>query len=189
MDENELVKKYEKLIYLGIKNLHIYWKTNDEFQDYVDSGYDGIIKGIRTYDSTKDVKQSTYVYTCIETELKRRIYLNTMNKRSQKVISLNLLANDLDDTELIDLIPSDVDVEKEIETKIDNEKLLDLVNHLPIQKDRYVIKLFFGLDGYEPMNCNQIAKRWGVNKNMIIARKNRALGILWRRIKEKDLWK
>ena len=90
-NEDELVKKYERLIYLALKNKHIYWKTNDEFQDYIDSGYDGLIKGIRTFDEAKGIKESSYVYICIETEIKRRLYLNQMIKGKLKYHHLTTL--------------------------------------------------------------------------------------------------
>ena len=51
MDENEKYLQYKALINLAIKNLHIYWKTEDEFREYDDAGVDGIIKGIRTYEN------------------------------------------------------------------------------------------------------------------------------------------
>ena len=67
------------------------------------------------------------------------------------------------------------------------EKLIYYIDHLPIEKDRYVIKMMFGLDGWKQMNASQIARRWGVNKNAIISRKNRALRQLWYRIRKGGL--
>ena len=147
-NEDELVKQYEGLIYLAIKRLHIFWRTDEERQEYIDSGYDGLIAGIRKYDSTKGVKQSTYVYKCIEMELKKRIYLNQMQKRNQKIVSLN---TSIEDIELIDLIPDDTDIEKIITDKETSENLVRLINHLPNEKDRLVVKMMFGLDGWEQM--------------------------------------
>ena len=185
-NEDELVKKYERLIYLAIKNKHIYWKTNDEFQDYIDSGYDGIIKGIRTFDSTKGVKESTYVYNCIATEIKRRIYTNTMVKRKTKTVSLNLILND-DGDEMIDLIPSDYDMEQVVEDNIRNDKLLALVNKLSKEKQREVIKNLYGLEGKEPISASELGRRWNCSKSNIIAIKNRALRILWYKIRNYGL--
>ena len=47
--------------------------------------------------------------------------------------------------------------------------------------------MMFGLDGWEQMSASEIARRWGVNKNAIISRKNRALRRLWYRIMKEDL--
>ena len=187
MEENSLIEEHKGLIYLAIKENHIYWRTEDEYQDYIDAGYDGLLQGIRTYDTTKGIKPSTYYYTCIKNEMIKVITLKNRKKNSMKTVSLNTLVDDLDGTELIDLIPGSVDIEQEILDKETKEKLIYYIDHLPIEKDRYVIKMMFGLDGWKQMNASQIARRWGVNKNAIISRKNRALRRLWYRIRKEDL--
>lgn len=47
--------------------------------------------------------------------------------------------------------------------------------------------MYFGLDGWEQLTIEKIAKRWGVNKNVIITRKNRALNRLWLKLKSEGL--
>lgn len=190
MNENEKYLQYRGLIFLAIKKKHVYYKTEDEFQEYIDAGTDGLIKGIRTFDETKNVKESTYVYKCIETEIKKRIYIKTLKKNNEKVISLNtLLENSGNYEELIDFIPSDINIEKEIEDKLVGERLVEIIDTLPIEKDIEVIKYFYGLDKHKQMNCSQIARLWGVNKNAIITRKNRALGLLWKKVMEDEICK
>ena len=185
-NEEEIIKKQTPLIYLAIKKEHLYWKTEDEFQDFVDAGYDGLLKGIRNYDDTKGVKASTFYYTCIRHEMHKVIYKKNLKKNSMKTISLNTMITGQD--EIGDLIPSDYDLESTIVQRIESERLIDLVDHLPIPRDRYVIKYLFGLDGYKEMSATKLAERWGVNKNAIIHRKNRALRQLWIRIKKDGLW-
>lgn len=189
MNEEELFINNRGLIFLAIKNMHLYWKTNDEFQDYIDAGTDGLLIGIRTYDKTKGTKESTYYYACIKNEINKMLIKKNLKRYKGQTISLNLLANEIDDTELIDLIPGDIDIEKEIEDKLMAERIVEIIDTLPIVKDRYVIKMYYGLDGYERMNCTQIAKRWGVNKNRIIDRKERAINKLRRRMKQEGIWK
>lgn len=185
--EDDLIVEHRGLIFLAIKNEHFYWKTDDEFQDFVDAGYDGLLQGIRTYDPNKNIKESTYYYTCIKNEMIKVITNKHRIKNQAKVVSLNTLVSDMEDTELIDLIPSTTDVEQEVFTMVRNERLIELINRLPIEKDRYVIKMMFGLDGWTQMSASAIARRWGVNKNSIIERKNRALRQLWYRIRNEGL--
>ena len=110
-----------------------------------------------------------------------------MKKRNVEVISLNKTVGVEEDEELIDLIPDNTDIEKLIEDKETSERLINLVDHLPIPKDRYVIKMMYGLDGWEQMSASEIARRWGVNKNSIIQRKNRAIRLLWIKIRNGGL--
>lgn len=180
MTDDEKVKKYEGFIYLAMKRLHIYWKTDEEHQDYIDSGYDGLINGIRGYDETKGFKPSTYIYKCIETELKKRIFLNTMQKRTTKVLSLN---KEVEDIELVELIPDTINIEKEVMDKIQREKINSLVNKVLKGKDKLVIKMIYGLNGWEQVGVCEIARRWGVSKSAITFRKNKALKKLLEQIK------
>lgn len=182
--EDELVLKYENFIYLAIKRLHIHWNTDDEFQDFVDSGYDGIITGIRRYDETKGFQMSTFVYKCIETELKKRMYLNSRPKRATKVVSLNTA---VEDGELLELIPDTTDIETEVMNKARDQELLKLVNNLPKEKDRCVMKMLYGLDGYKELSMGKTAKIIGVNRNAITSRRNKNLKILKEKIKKEGL--
>lgn len=184
MDEEQEVKDQTPLIYIALKNEKLYWKNEDEKQEFVDAGYDGLIKGIRSYDITKGIKKSTYYYRCIKYEMFHVIAKKQRKKRTAKVVSLNY---EINDEELQDFIPSATNLEEDIIQKEKNEQLLDLVNTLPIAKDRYVIKMMFGLDGFEQLSASEIARRWGVNKNAIIQRKNRALRILNYKIRNSGL--
>lgn len=185
--EDELIRENKGLIYIAIKDLHIFWKTQDDYQDYIDAGYDGLLNGIRTYDKNKGIKQSTYYYTCIRNEICKTIVFKNRKKNQIETISYNTLINEVEGIELIDCLPSSVDVEKEVITKEQKERLNYLVDHLPNERDRLVIKMYFGLDGWEQLTIEKIAKRWGVNKNVIITRKNRALNRLWLKLKSEGL--
>lgn len=185
-NEEQLIKDNEKLIYQVIKDLHIFWKTQDEYQDYIDAGYDGLLNGIRNYSEEKGIKSSTYYYVCIKYELIKMITYHNRRKNS-KPLSLNTNVDDLNETEVIDLIPDDTDIEQEIETKIRNEKLLEYIDHLPKAKDRYTIKYLFGLGGFPLLSVDELATRWGVSRNMIFTRRKRALKLLYQKIRSKGL--
>ncbi len=183
MSEEELYIKNKGLIYMAIKQKHLYWNTDDEFQQYYDAGEEGLIKGIKTYDSTKGYKISTYLYTCICNEIHKYIQINNLPKRKNrfgKDISLNkLVVNENESlSELIDFIPSDVNIEEEIEKKIRHENLLKYVNNLKNERDKEVIKHFYGLEGRKSKSTREIARDWGVSQNAINSRRIRALNTL-----------
>ena len=167
MSEEELILKHKGLIFLAIKEMHLYWKTQDEYQDFVDAGYDGLLNGIRSYNKEKGIRPSTYYFTCIKHEIGKTLQRKTRKRCTGKVISLNLQINEVDD-ELIDIIASDVDIQKEVEDKLLAERIVEIVEELPIEKDIEVIKHNFGLDGYKQVSCSELARMWGVNKNSII---------------------
>lgn len=184
MDEEKEYLNNKGLIYAVIKQSGFYWKTNEQYQDIIDAGTDGLLYGIRTYKDEKGVRKSTYYCVCIKNEICKMLYLKDMKKRKGETVSLNIIINE--DAELLDFIPDSTNLEKGILEKEVASKLLDLVNNLPIEKDREVIKELYGLEGRNETNGEQLAKKWGVNKNAIYKRKRRALIQLWLRIRQND---
>lgn len=189
MDENEEILQNKDLIFYTIKKMHLYWKTDDEFQEYVDAGYDGLLRGIRNYVEDKGVKKSTYYYTCIKFAICTIIAKKNREKEKmhRTALSLNVSVDDLNENEVIELIPSDYDIEEEMLKKDRLETIIKKINKLPIEKDRHVIKYLFGLDGYPLKNCNEIARMWNVDKNVICVRRDRALKILREKLKGEEL--
>lgn len=184
MDEEKEYKDNIGLIYTVIKNNGFYWRTSDEYQDLLDAGTDGLLNAIRSYNECEKAKKSTYYCVCIKNEICKMLYLKDMKKRKGETVSLNTIINE--DAELLDFIPDSTNLEKEILEKEVASKLLDLVNKLPIEKDREVIKELYGLEGRNETNGEQLAKKWGVNKNAIYKRQRRALIQLWLRIRQND---
>ena len=182
MDEEQEYKRNIGLIYLTIKQLHLYWQTDDEFQDYVDAGTDGLIKGIRTYDLNKNIKKSTYYFSCIKHEILHLLTYKNTKKNKVEIVSYNKVIGQ-EGEQLIDFLASDINLEQELLNEERKETIIQAINSLPIEKDRYVIKFLYGLDGYEKLNMTQLGERWGCNKNAIMFRKNRALGQLWHKLR------
>lgn len=179
MDEEQEYKNNIGLIFIAIKSLHIYWQTEDELQYYKDYGTDGLLKGIRSYDSTKGFKKSTYYYACIENEIKRALH-KKVKEKNIKIISLN---QNIEEDELQDFISSGLDLERELINKENTEKIIRAINSLKIERDKCVIKYYFGLDGFPKLNMTQIGKIYNCNKNAIMFRKNRALRQLWHKLR------
>lgn len=185
MNEEEEYLKNKPLINLALKKLNIHWSSQYEFEEYNDCGLDGLLQGIRTYDESKGVKRVTYYYACIRNQINRLVYQKQMKKRKGYYISYNTPVDE-DGNEIIDFIASNTNIEKEVEEKLRNEKLLKLVNTLrPI--DSEVIKRIYGLDGYEPISIRELAKEYGLNHNAIAERRKRALNQLWLKIKKEGL--
>lgn len=184
MNEEEEFLENKGLIGLAIKKLHIHWKTQDEFQDYEDAGIDGLLSGIRTYEKEKGYKKSTYYYSCIKNEICKSMYLKSCKKRKGDVVSLNTVINE--GIELGELIPSEDNIEEKTIKKARKKELLRLVNNLPIEKDKLIIKNLFGLDGYKEISAEKLAKKLGISKTAIYDKKRRALVQLWLMIRKNE---
>ena len=197
MDEEKLFLENKGLIYMAIKRMHLFYDTEDEFQEYYDAGVDGLLNGIRTYDETKGFKISTYLYTCIYNGIARRVYLNTMPKRKNKYgrdLSLNKLVDTADDesNEFGDFIPDpNVNIEKEIDDEIEKERLILAVNQLKNEKDKLVIKMYYGLDGYEEFGTyEKVGRQLGITREAVRQKLVRALKNLksiYEKVNEKEI--
>lgn len=193
MDVDNIIIENIPLINLMIKQLHCSWKTNDEYQEYYDSGLEGLIKGAKSYDETKG-KISTYLCKCIANGIQKVFYLNSMPKRCNPAgtdISLNYEMygdNLFDYTEFGDLVPDpNVNIEEEIENKLEKERLRNGIENLENEKDREVLKMYYGLDGYEEISsCRKIAAKLGVSPNAINMRLHRAIVNLKKYLQKND---
>lgn len=193
---NELVEQLIldniPLIYKCIKDLHLYYKTEDEFQAYYDAGLDGLMKGARKYDGSKDIKPSSFLYPCIKNEILHLLTIKNLKKNKNehgRNISLNITINDDSNklTEFGDLIPDlETNIELEIEKKLEAERLLAAVNQLKNEKDKLVVKMYYGLDGYEPGTYESVSKYLGVTKQAIQARLKRAKNNLKQYLEKND---
>lgn len=182
--EEELYKANKPLIYKVIEDMHLHWNTQDEFQEFEDAGVDGLLNGIRSYDIDKGVKSSTYFYTCIKNEIcKFLVYKNRLsNTVNLNKTSLNRV---LIEEELIELIPSEVDVEEEVYRNIVKEDLLELVESLK-PSEAYIIKNYYGLDHCISKTDKQLAQDMGLKQSTLAERKRKCLNKLWRKIRQSD---
>lgn len=180
MNEEQLILDNIPLIYKCIKDMHLYWQTEDEFQAYYDAGLDGLMKGARQYDRSKDIKPSSFLYPCIKNEIMHLLTVKNLKKRKNEFgsdISLNLIVNEDSNstTEFVDFIPDlNTNIELEVEKKFELERLLSAVESLENEKDKLVVKMYYGLDGYESRTYESIGKSLNVTREMIRIRLKRA---------------
>lgn len=183
-DEN-LVLDNLKLIHKCIKDMHCYYDTDDEYQNYYDAGLEGLIRGAKTY-KPEIYKPSTYLVTCIRHQISKYMQLSeTANRKINKLkmASLDNVVGEDNDTTLGELIKDEsIDIEREVEQKIQIEGIIKMLNSMKNQKDALAIKMHYGLDGYTPKTYEEIGKEFGVTNRMICIRVNRAL----KRLREKS---
>jgi RNA polymerase sigma factor (sigma-70 family) len=180
MDNENLIINNLNLIHLSIKQMHLSYKTDDEYQNYYDAGLDGLINGVKTYNSSVG-KISTYLVVCIKNSIKQYLTTKTAKKRN------NIYGNDLsldfeyqdsrgDKMHFEDIIQDkSINIEKEIENKINYENILIAIDNLKF-KEKICMQYYFGLiDGNcysykeigEKLNITGEAVRLIINKAII----------------------
>lgn len=188
--EEQMILDNLGLIYVAIKQLCLVYKTEDEFQDYYDSGLIGLIKGVRTFDDNKKNKPSTFLVPCIKNEIKHYLKAKTTKKRfneNGKTVSLNVLTGEDENTELAEYIKDkSINIEKQVERKIEIENIVHRINKMKNIKDALVLKMYFGLDGFTERNFKEISDVLKVSQQRIRERFYRGLEILKETI-ERDI--
>lgn len=129
-------RQYRMIKYFAL-NENLYFEQDD----FAQCGLLGLIKGIDSYDETKNVAFSTYVSKCIDNEL--LLYLRNMNRKN-KIDALSLDAENENKTSIIHFVKSDQCFEEEIMDKDVALKLLGMIEKKP-EQIRKCFEMFFGL--------------------------------------------
>ena len=108
---NEKIINNYKLIYLIMNELHCDRKDEEEYFFY---GLMGLYNGIKNYDESKGIKETTYFTRCIKNSIIARFKYNSGKKRDirKHEISINTPISKTHTIE--DVLVSDVDIEKEM---------------------------------------------------------------------------
>lgn len=145
-----------------------YSSTNIEQDDLISIGTIGLIKGINSFEPSKNVRLATYVSRCIDNEI--LMFLRS-NKKTQSDVYLNEpIGKDKDDNEvtLQEVIENDnKSIEDEVDLKFKVRKLYKKIKEVLKDRERKIIELRFGLDGNKPKTQNQIAEMMGISRSYV----------------------
>ena len=151
------------VVYLAKK----YENSNTPLEDLVSIGNIGLIKGINTFSSSKNIRLATYCSRCIDNEI--LMYLRK-NKKLKAEVSIDApLSLDCDGNELHleDVIGTDKDiVQDEIDTKNDKEIIYKCTYNLK-PRDKEIMTLRYGLFGNREFTQKEVAEKLGISQSYI----------------------
>ena len=144
-----------------------YENTGVDLEDLVSIGTIGLIKGINTFKTDKNIKLATYASRCIDNEI--LMYLRKI-KRSKTEVSIDAsLSLDAEGNELHleDILGTESDiVTKNIEEETDKKLMIDEVMRLN-PRDRDIIILRYGLMGHNELTQKEVADLLGISQSYI----------------------
>ena len=152
-----------------------YDNKNEDIDDLISIGTIGLIKGIDSFNGSKNAKLTTYIAKCIENEI---LMYYRSNKRNNKNISLNEpigYDKEGDEITLIDILktPSpDYALDKHTQ---DNIKLLDKYLNVLNSREKEIIIKRYGLDNNDKMTQKEIAKNYNISRSYVSRIEKRAL--------------
>ena len=141
--------------------------TGINIEDLISIGTIGLIKGINTFRSDKNIKLATYASRCIENEI--LMHLRKISAQKGEVSIDEPLNTDWDGNELLlgDVLGTDADeVSRPLEDDVERQLLMEAVDALE-EREKQIIVLRFGLRGQTEMTQKQVADRMGISQSYI----------------------
>lgn len=144
-----------------------YENTGVDLEDLVSIGTIGLIKGINTFSSGKNIKLATYASRCIDNEI---LMFLRKNKRVRTEVSIDAslsLDGEGNELHLEDVLGTDPDiVTKGIEEESERKLMLSEVQRLK-PRDRDIIVLRYGLLGHDELTQKEVAEKLGISQSYI----------------------
>ena len=143
--------------------------------DLISIGTIGLIKGIDTYSSNKNVKLTTYCARCIQNEI--LMYYRSNNKYNKNISINDNIGYDKDGNEItiIDILKSDKpDFALDLYEK-ENIKLLSKYIGILTKREKEIITYRYGLGGIDELTQKEIAKKIHISRSYVSRIEKRAL--------------
>ena len=156
-----------------------------EQDDLISIGTIGLIKGINSFEISKNVKLSTYVSRCIDNEI--LMHLRSTKKLGAEVSLEDTIGKDKDDNivTLQDVLENnDRTIEDEVDLKMKMKVLYQKMKEILKDREKLIIEMRFGLDGNKPKTQNQIAKILGISRSYVSRIETKAIGKLAKEVHE-----
>ena len=141
--------------------------TGLDLEDLISVGAIGLIKAVQTYNFDKNIKLATYASRCIENEILMQLRKTTKQKLE---VSLDEPLNfDSDGNELLlsDVLSSEEDsVSKSLDLSVEKQLLWNSISKLG-RREQDIMKLRFGLGGFEEKTQKEVADMLGISQSYI----------------------
>lgn len=182
-DEFAFDKLVEHNLRLVVFVVNRFQNTKYDREDLFSIGTIGLIKAVRTFDPTKNIKFNTYAAKCIENEILMKLRKN--KKQNQDVFLEEVVSNDKDGNQLtiFDLLGTDKEiVEENIEKKETIEFLRNVIEELP-ENEKMIIKYRFGIDCIQKKQSD-IAKIFNISQSYVSRIEQRVLLKIKKKLKK-----
>ena len=161
--EKMIVHNLRLVIYIAKK----FESSAVSVEDLTSIGSLGLIKAVNSFKPSKNIKFATYASRCVENEI--LMFLRKQCNKNTDVSIDDALSVDSDGNELnlIDILYTDeYEVSKNIEQESEMQVLRQSIYSLPA-RERDIILMRFGLNGYEEKTQKEVADEIGISQSYI----------------------
>ncbi len=161
--EQLIVRNLRLVVYIARK----YDVVGASVEDIISIGTIGLIKAVNTFSPEKNIKLATYASRCIENEI--LMYIRKTAGRAGELSLDEPLNVDWDGNELLlsEILGSEPDL---ISNKVEREDECRLLNSqiaLLNERERHIMNMRFGLQGYEEHTQKEVADKLGISQSYI----------------------
>lgn len=144
-----------------------YENTGIDLEDLVSIGNIGLIKGINTFSSNKNIKLATYASRCIDNEILMYLRKNKKTKNEVSIDQALSLDGEGNELHLEDIIGTEKDlISNNIEEKDDKKIIIKEILDLK-PRDKEIMLLRYGLLGYDEYTQKEVAEKLGISQSYI----------------------
>lgn len=166
----ELRRTYQKNIYMKFEMLFEMFARKysflAEYDDIKQECYFALLKALEKYDLESDASFMTYLYKVVSSHVLNYCRSNGSLFDLENLISLSNTMNDSHDTQMIDMIPSDYDLEEDIMDKCFQDEVKKLLNNLLLELDwqsSEIVRLHY----IKGLTLEEVADRLGLEYSHI----------------------
>ncbi len=161
---DKLIEHNLRLVSHIIKKYYSSYENPDEL---LSIGSLGLIKAVDSFKASFGTRFATYGSKCIQNEI-------LMFFRSKKKAGMEISINDTVDVDkdgnpltYLDIISVEESIESDLDLKIHIEKMREYIDALLDEREREIIVLRYGLEGYKPRTQREVAAYLGISRSYV----------------------
>lgn len=135
----------------------------------------GLIKAVDSFKSEYGTRFATYGAKCVQNEI--LMYFRSQKKMQNEVSINDTIDVDKDGNPLtyLDVISADENIADDVDLKIHTARLLELVKTKLDEREKQIITLRYGLEGYKPLTQREVAAYLKISRSYVSRIEKRAL--------------
>ena len=152
-----------------------YYATYQSADELLSIGSLGLIKAVDSFKSEYGTRFATYGAKCVQNEI---LMFFRKQKKQQNEVSINdTIDIDKDGNPLtyLDIISVDESIADDIDFKLHTEKLRKFVYSELDRREREIITLRYGLEGYKPLTQREVAEHLRISRSYVSRIEKKAL--------------